>query len=63
MDNAVEEHVSLLNKLSNKAALYHERVPVVRTVPLKSILIIVILIGVNIFVWIGCGIVLVFIHL
>jgi high-affinity nickel-transport protein len=59
MESEAEVRLSLLRRISLKAASYHERVPVARSLPLASILIIAALILVNIIVWIGCGIVLV----
>jgi hypothetical protein len=47
------------NSLASKAALYHERIPIIRRLPLSVIGVIVTVLFVNIVVWAGVGIVLV----
>jgi hypothetical protein len=45
--------------LSDKAVLYHGRVPYLRRLPFRSLAAIVALISVNLLTWAGVGIVLV----
>jgi hypothetical protein len=59
MDNVDEERATLLKAVSAKVSTYHDRTPVLRRLPLASVLIILLLIGINIFVWVACGVVLV----
>jgi hypothetical protein len=61
MDQTGEgQRLSRLGKFSRKAEDYHSRVPVLGKLPFRTVSIITLLIVVNICVWIGCGIVLVF---
>ncbi|KAF2477553.1 high affinity nickel transport protein nic1 [Lindgomyces ingoldianus] len=49
---------SLFRNISNKASLYHARVPYLSRLPFSAVTIIVILIGMNLLVWAAVGIVL-----
>lgn len=47
------------SKLIDKAAFYHHRIPLLKTLPFNAVFVIVFLIFVNIIIWIAVGIVLV----
>ena len=58
-DHGTVREVSLKKSLLRKAATHHERVPGLRRMPLPALGIILLLVIVNLVVWVGVGIVLV----
>ena len=51
---------TLLHRIRSKARVYHETIPFVRRFPGRAIAIILLIAGINLIVWVACGIVLSF---
>jgi high-affinity nickel-transport protein len=55
----IEGNLSFFQKASDKASVYHSRIPYISKLPFPAIAIIVTLIVVNLLVWAAVGVVLV----
>lgn len=56
---AQDEEVPLIRGFSDKAAVYHGKLPYLRKLPFNAVAIIALLVLVNMFVWAAVGVVLV----
>ena len=59
LGNAPTQEPNAKQSFSTKVALYHERIPIIRRLPLSVIAIIIAVLLVNLIVWAGVGVVLV----